>query len=66
MSILTIAVYADVPEYGRKKVTDVRSGMFMIVNLSSAVIKEYPTLTCEAKLVLLGKILTHFHPWKTR
>jgi hypothetical protein len=36
--ILTIAVYPDVPECGRKKVARVRSGMFMTVNLSSAVI----------------------------
>lgn len=40
MCILTIAAYADVSECGKKKVTDVRSGTFMIVNLSSAVIKE--------------------------
>jgi len=42
---LTMAVYADAPECGRKNVTDVRSGMFMMVNLSSAVIKENPTST---------------------
>jgi hypothetical protein len=35
-----MAVYADVLECGRKNVTAVRSGTFMIVSLSSAVIKE--------------------------
>ena len=44
MFILTMVVYADVSECGRKKVTDVRSGTFMIVNLSSAVIKGKSTL----------------------
>jgi len=40
--MLTMEVYADVSECGRKKVTDVRSGTFMIVSLSSAVTKENP------------------------
>jgi len=45
MVILTMAVYDDMSESGRKKVTDVRSGTFMIVSLSSAVIKGNPTLS---------------------
>lgn len=38
-------VYAEVSECGRKNVTDVHSGTFMIVNLSSAVIKENTILS---------------------
>lgn len=45
MFILTMAVYADAPEYGRKNVTDIRPGMFMIVSLSSAVIRGNSTLS---------------------
>lgn len=40
-----MATYADVLECGRKNATVVRSGTFIIVNLSSAVIKENPRLT---------------------
>jgi hypothetical protein len=39
-----MTVYADVSECGRKNVMGVCSGTFMIVNLSSAVIKGNPVL----------------------
>ena len=50
-----MAVYVDVSECGRKNVRTVRSGTFMIVNLSSALIKENPGWSYETKLPLRGQ-----------
>lgn len=53
--ILTMEVYVEVSECGRKNMTAVRSGTFMIVSLSSALIKGNPKLSYETKVVLQGQ-----------